>query len=48
MLIFNETKFIRASFDNEEELEKVVIDNYEYLFGPSSIYLPKMNETEII
>jgi Restriction Enzyme Adenine Methylase Associated len=41
MLIFKETKFIKSPFDNEAELEKVVIDNYEYLFGPDSFYLPK-------
>lgn len=41
MLIFKETKFIKSPFDNEAELEKVVVDNYEYLFGPNSFYLPK-------
>jgi hypothetical protein len=41
MLIFKDTKFIKAPFENETELEKVVIDNYEYLFGPDSFYLPK-------
>lgn len=41
MLIFKDTKFIKTPFNNEAELENVVIDNYEYLFGPSSFYLPK-------
>jgi len=41
MLIFKETKFIKSPFDNEAELEQVIIDNYEYLFGPTSFYLPK-------
>ena len=41
MLITPSTRFIQAPFDSEEELEQVVIDNYEYIFGPSSIYLPK-------
>ncbi len=41
MLISNDKKYIKTSFDNEAELEKVVIDNYEYLFGPDSFYLPK-------
>lgn len=41
MLITKTTRYIQAPFDSEEELEQVVIDNYEYIFGPSSIYLPK-------
>lgn len=41
MLIFKDIKFIKSPFDNETELEKVVVDNYEYLFGPDSFYLPK-------
>lgn len=41
MLIFKDTKFIKSPFNSEAELEKVVIDNYEYLFGPNSFYLPK-------
>ena len=41
MLIFGETKFIKSPFVNEAELERVVIDNYEHLFGPNSLYLPK-------
>jgi len=41
MLIFKGTKFIKSPFDSEAELEQVIIDNYEYLFGPTSFYLPK-------
>ncbi|MDE3235717.1 MAG: hypothetical protein KGO81_07170 [Bacteroidota bacterium] len=41
MLIFKDSKFIKAPFENEAELEQVVVDNYEYLFGPTSFYLPK-------
>lgn len=41
MLIFKDKKFIKTPFDNEQELEQVVVDNYEYIFGPTSIYLPK-------
>jgi len=41
MLIFKETKFTKSPFNNEAELEQVIVDNYEYLFGPTSIYLPK-------
>ncbi|NBC03545.1 MAG: hypothetical protein GVY20_07555 [Bacteroidetes bacterium] len=41
MLILNDRKFIKSPFENEAELEQVIIDNYEHIFGPSSIYLPK-------
>lgn len=41
MLIFKDTKFIKSPFDSEAELEQVIVDNYEYLFGPNSLYLPK-------
>ena len=41
MLIIRDRKFIKTPFDSELELEKVVFDNYEYIFGPTSIYLPK-------
>lgn len=41
MLISRDKKFIKSNFENEAEIEKVVVDNYEYLFGPNSIYLPK-------
>lgn len=41
MLIHNDKKYVKSPFDNEAELENVVINNYEYLFGPDSFYLPK-------
>jgi len=41
VIIFNNQKFIQAAFDSEGELESVVVQNTEYLFGPNSIYLPK-------
>ena len=41
MLILQDRKFIKTPFDNEQELEQVVVNNYEYIFGPTSIYLPK-------
>lgn len=41
MLIFKDAKFINSPFDNESELEQVIVENYEYLFGPDSFYLPK-------
>jgi hypothetical protein len=41
MLILGERKFIEAAFDSEDELERVVVANSEYLFGPSSLYFPK-------
>ena len=41
MLIHKENIFIQTPFNNEEELENVVIENYEYIFGPNSFYLPK-------
>ncbi|MDZ7680152.1 MAG: hypothetical protein U5J63_00230 [Fodinibius sp.] len=41
MLILNDRKFIESPFDNEAELEQVIVDRHEHIFGPSSIYLPK-------
>ena len=41
MLISATKRYIQTPFDSEEELENVVVQNYEYIFGPSSIYLPK-------
>jgi len=41
MILFNDKKFIQAPFENEEELEGIVAENYEYIFGPNSVYLPK-------
>jgi len=41
MIIFGDKKLIQAKFDNEQELEDVVLANSEYFFGPSSILIPK-------
>ncbi len=41
MIVMNEKKFIEAEFDNEQEIENVVIENAEYFFGSSSIFIPK-------
>jgi hypothetical protein len=41
MLILEGRKFVHRPFDSEEELERVVVNNAEYLFGPASIYFPK-------
>ncbi len=41
MLIFGEKKFIAATFSSESELERVVQENAEYIFGPDAFYLPK-------
>jgi hypothetical protein len=42
MLIFETRRWIQAPFASEDELECVVRDNAEAIFGPSSIYFPKM------
>jgi len=41
MLILGNQQFIEAPFVNEAELEKVVVDNAELIFGSLSIYLDK-------
>ena len=41
IIIQGNKKFIEAEFDNEQEIEDVVIENAEYFFGSSSIFLPK-------
>lgn len=41
MIIFGEEQYISASFESEAELEAVVVENAEYIFGPDSILLPK-------
>lgn len=41
MILFGDKRFIETTFENEAELENVVFDNYDYLFGPSSFVLPK-------
>ena len=41
MIIAGSKKLKKVNFENEEELEKVVKDFYENLFGEYSIYLPQ-------
>ena len=41
MIIVNNRKYIAASFASEDEIERVVLENAEYIFGPDSIMLPK-------
>jgi len=41
MIIFGNEQYISASFLSEAELEAVVLENAEYIFGPDSILLPK-------
>lgn len=41
MIISTNNRYIESTFENEEEIEQIVFDNYEYLFGPSSFLLPK-------
>lgn len=41
MLLIDNRKFVVTTFDNEDEIERVAIENAEYIFGPSSIYFPK-------
>ena len=41
MIISGSKRFIESNFNNEEEIEQIVFENYEYLFGPSSFILPK-------
>ena len=35
------TFYFKVQFKTEEEVEKVVVDNFKLLFGDSSILLPK-------
>lgn len=41
MLIVNDRRFLSAAFDSEEELESVVVEHSEDVFGPASLFLPK-------
>lgn len=41
MLIHEDRIFIQTPFNSEEELESVVANNSDIIFGPSSIYLSK-------
>ena len=41
MIIHGGKKYILTDFSSEAELEQVVVDNSELIFGPDSIFLPK-------
>jgi hypothetical protein len=41
LIIAGTKKFIAAAFSSEEELERVVQANAEFIFGPDSLYLSK-------
>ncbi len=41
MLIAGNKRYINANFNSEAELEAVVQDNAEYIFGPEAFYLAK-------
>lgn len=41
MIVHRQSKYFRASFVDESEIEKVVKDYAEYLFGSSILFLPK-------
>lgn len=36
MLLLDRRRFIQAPFRDEGELVSVVLENYEYIFGPDS------------
>jgi hypothetical protein len=40
MLLLENRRLITAPFSDEAELEAVLLENYEYIFGPDSILLP--------
>ena len=42
MLILENKVYYRDKFENEQELEKLVIDHYDKLFGKHTIYLPQV------
>ena len=41
MIIHGNQRYIEAPFSSEQELEDVVTANFELIFGPDSIFLPK-------
>lgn len=47
MLVGKSAQYVRASFENEAEIERVVQDYAELLFGSASIYLPKKQITTV-
>lgn len=47
MLVGRGAQYVRASFESEAEIEQVVHDYAELLFGSASIYLPKTKITTL-
>jgi hypothetical protein len=47
MIVRGSDKYLRAPFVNENELDKVVKDYAEYLFGSSILFLPKSKITTL-
>jgi hypothetical protein len=41
MLIYGKSKFVKSPFTSEDELKKMVIENVDYFFGPSSFCLSR-------
>jgi len=41
MIILDDRKLIETKFQNEQEIENLVIANSEHFFGPSSVFIPK-------
>lgn len=41
MIILDDRKLIETKFQNEQEIEDLVITNSEHFFGPSSVFIPK-------
>ncbi len=41
MLIVGNRRFLQSPFDSEAELENVVVEHFEEIFGPASLFLPK-------
>ncbi len=41
MLIGENEQYLRVAFDNEAEIEKIVQENYELLFGSTALYIPQ-------
>ncbi len=47
MLIGSKCRYAKVAFENEAEIEKIVNENAELLFGSYAIFLPKAKITTI-
>ena len=47
MLISDKSRYVRVAFDNEAEIEDVVLDNAGLLFGPHAIILKQARITTV-